>query len=289
MSVSSLQALQNWNTLCEPPLLRPFTSYTNVWLKDAENSAVPLSLSHLFSLNYLSLSLPRRPPPLPAALSPRCHSPYGAATLLVSCGHTSHDASAAMRPGRELIGWSGGVGGAGVVGGGGGGVGGDCAIDQPLPGVRSAPWASQVCPCAAHRRLSDSFIHPADQSAGPTTLAYAASCAQLHVCKLIPFLDPPGGRWSFKVYTHTDRGDQSFRLMHLSLFFYLMECRRKTHLLLLSDEQVVYFDQVVKTFLAQHSWSWSAMNSPRASPPIPSFPPVCVHAEKTELCKDQSH
>lgn len=45
LSVSSPQALQNRNTLCEPPLLCPFTSYTNVCLKDAENSVVLLSLS----------------------------------------------------------------------------------------------------------------------------------------------------------------------------------------------------------------------------------------------------
>lgn len=56
-----------------------------------------ISLTVAFSLQLHSL--------LPNLLAiPRCHSPYGAATLLVSSGHTSHDASVAVGFTRELMG-----------------------------------------------------------------------------------------------------------------------------------------------------------------------------------------
>ncbi|KAI9522319.1 hypothetical protein NQZ68_037079 [Dissostichus eleginoides] len=67
-----------------------------------------------------------------AVIMPAVWSPYGAATLLVSCGHTSHDASVALGSLRELIGWE------------------DFGIDQLSPGVRSAQCSSGVCPDNTH-------------------------------------------------------------------------------------------------------------------------------------------
>lgn len=89
-------------------------------------SATSLS-SRLFQFNFPLL-------PNPFAI-PRCHSPYGAATLLVSSGHTSHDASVAVGFTRELIGW------------------GKRDIDWPSASVRSARCGSEVCLNTTHHWL----------------------------------------------------------------------------------------------------------------------------------------
>lgn len=82
-------------------------------------------------------------PLLPNLLAiPRCHSPYGAATLLVSSGHTSHDASVAVGFTKELIGW------------------GSCGIDWPSAGVRSARRGSEVCLNTTHHWLPVSYFTP---------------------------------------------------------------------------------------------------------------------------------
>lgn len=93
----------------------------------------------LFSLRLSHFNSPL----LPNLLAiPRCHSPYGAATLLVSSGHTSHDASVAVGFTRELIGW------------------GNCGIDWPTAGVRSARRGSEVCLNTTHHCLPVFYFTP---------------------------------------------------------------------------------------------------------------------------------
>lgn len=88
---------------------------------------------------------------------PRCHSPYGAATLLVSSGHTSHDASVAVGFKRELIGWGG------------------RGIDWPSVGVRSARCGSEVCLNTTHHWLPVLFY---PQQSIPYFLWHCPCCAE---------------------------------------------------------------------------------------------------------------
>lgn len=114
------------------PSVSTFTSYTSMWIKRWRYwLLLSLRLSHSIV------------PLLPNLLAvPRCHSPYGAATLLVSSGHTSHDASVAVGFTRELIGW------------------GNRGIDWPSVGVRSAWRGSEVCLNTTHHWLPVFYFTP---------------------------------------------------------------------------------------------------------------------------------
>lgn len=98
-------------------------------------------------------------PLLPNLLAiPWCHSPYGAATLLVSSGHTSHDASVAVGFTRELIGW------------------GSRGIDWPSAGVRSAWCGSEVCLNTTHHWLPVFYFTPIPAINPPFSVALPMLC-----------------------------------------------------------------------------------------------------------------